>query len=112
MTLLKNTSSRNFGDGIDITTGPGSKLVLDGNKVFNNRNGTGIENNGGTDTTLKDNTMRGNRTDLAGRGSSTTGSGGGESDCELDPAVDGGGNVFTTGGFKVCTPFTGDEREP
>jgi len=69
VTLLKNTILRNDGDGIDIDDdlGPTSKIVLDGNRVIGNR-GTGIENDNDAETSLKDNFMSGNRTDLAGKG--------------------------------------------
>jgi len=98
-TLIKNTIKRNFGDGIDIDSNT-DDTVIDGNRVIGNR-GTGIENDGKDDTIIKDNTMRGNRTDLAGKGD----------DCDAfpDEATDGGGNTFDTGGFDVCTPGTGDE---
>ncbi len=75
-----------------------------------NNRGTGIENDGGAggDTIIKNNTMKGNRTDLAGKGDDgncTTACG----VCDAAAATDGGGNTFVTGGFKVCTPGTGDE---
>ena len=95
--------TKNFGDGIDIEDLDSDDNVLDGNIVKNNR-GTGIENDGGVDTVIKNNTMKGNRTDLAGRGDDFTGV-----SCDNAAATDGGGNTFTTGGFKICTPGTGDE---
>ena len=72
-----------------------------------------IETDGGKGgaTIIKNNTMEGNRTDLAGKGdddmpgcSSFTGA-----------TTDGGGNTLfppATGGFGVCTPGTGDEGPP
>ena len=97
LTLIRNTVNKNNGDGIDIDDGT-TDVVIDGNRVFRNR-GTGIENDGGSDTDLKNNVVKGNRTDIAGRGDS----------CSNAPATDGGSNTFVTGGFKVCSPGTGDE---
>ena len=107
MSLMNNTARRNFGDGIDINDGS-VDYILDGNKALNQRNGTGIESDGGFDVVIKNNTMKGNRTDLAGRGDN----GNSDGTCGTDPAIDGGGNSFATGGFDTCTPFTGDERGP
>ena len=73
-----------------------------------NNRGTGIENDGGAggDTIIKNNTMKGNRTDLAGKGDDDTDTG-----CSgfAGGVDDGFGNTFTTGGFDECTPGTGDE---
>ena len=95
MSLIKNTARKNFADGIDI---------IDGNIVKNNR-GTGIESDGGSDAVIKNNTMKGNRTDLAGKGDDDIISP--ECDGSAGAATDGGGNTFTTGDFDVCTPGTG-----
>ncbi len=59
---------------------------------------------------LKDNLMRGNRVDLAGRGDTSDPTPGPPALVSIpDQAVDGGGNTFTTGGFDVCVENTGDE---
>ena len=80
--------------------------VIDGNRILNNR-GTGIENDAGSDTDIKNNVVKGNHTDIAGRGDDFDFDGG---ECTgAAAATDGGSNVFDTGGFEVCTPGTGDE---
>jgi parallel beta-helix repeat protein len=67
-------------DGIDLEVGADGSVVT-GNKCLNNR-GEGFENNG-TNTTLINNTMKGNRIDFANDGSF---------------AATPPGNVFATGG--------------
>ena len=98
-TLINNTIRNNYGDGIDID-GNTTDTIIDGNRVMKNR-GTGIENDGGSDTIIKNNTMKGNRTDLAGMGDEC------DDSPATDSATDGGGNSFDSGGFDVCTPGTG-----
>jgi len=97
--LIKNIVTRNDGDGIDVDSTDVDDTVIDGNRILRNR-GTGIEDDADDgETDIKNNVIKGNHTDIAGRGDS----------CGNPSATDGGSNVFVTGGFKVCTPGTGDE---
>ena len=104
LTMVKNRADKNNGDGIDIDSSGTEDVTLEANRVIGNR-GTGIETDGGSDAILKDNIMKGNRVDLAGRGDNDNDFSPDACDDEMNnPAFDGGGNVFATGGFDFCTP--------
>ncbi len=102
LTMIKNRAEKNNGDGIDIDS-DADDVFLEANRVIRNR-GTGIETDAGSSAVLTDNIMKGNRTDLAGKGDTS------DPTCGAAvAATDNAGNVLTTGGFGVCTPGTGDE---
>ena len=105
-TLLRNTIVRNDGDGIDVDDDGILDTVIDGNRILRNR-GTGIESDAGSETDIKNNVIKGNRTDIGGRGDDLMGCD--PCVCANDPATDGGSNIFVTGGVGVCTPGTGNE---
>ena len=104
---VKNTARKNSEDGFDINATDVDTVTMTGNRAIRNAN-TGIENDGGADTTLKDNIMKGNGIDLAGKGDEDTP---GDTTCTDSPgaATDGGGNVFSTGGFSTCVPDGSDD---
>ncbi len=107
-TFLRNRIVRNDGDGIDIDDSGIDGTVIDGNRITNNR-GTGIEDDADDgETAIKNNVVKGNRTDIAGKGDDLIGLS--PNVCDNGSATDGGSNVFVTGGFDVCTPGTGDEQ--
>ena len=102
-TVWDNVKSLNNGqDGIDIDD-TGTGFVVKNSTIKNNA-GTGIENNG-TDTEIDNNTVTGNRTDIAGEGDSTDNCGSvAASSLPLDTT---GGNTFKTGGATTRTANTG-----
>jgi len=106
LTMIKNTARKNFEDGFDIDIDT-DKVTMTGNRAIGNAN-SGIENNGGADTALKDNIMKGNGIDLAGRGDDTDGGASCDGDANV-AATDDGGNVFATGTFDTCVPDGSDD---